>query len=100
MELIGKATVPGAYLCDLIPISKLIYMATHSCLNISWTVKYLPACVPFRREAEKGKVMIEEFVSKPFHQIQVDIVGDFWGCNILQFSVFVIVAWPRVTVSR
>lgn len=25
MELIGKATVPGAYLCDLIPICKFLY---------------------------------------------------------------------------
>ncbi|KAF8958419.1 cytochrome P450 [Flammula alnicola] len=56
MELIGKATVPGAYICDLIPI-----------------LKYLPKWFSFRKEAAKGKVMIEEFISKPFRQAQRDI---------------------------
>ncbi|KAF5388377.1 hypothetical protein D9615_000792 [Tricholomella constricta] len=58
MELIGKATVPGAYLCDILPI-----------------LKYLPAWVPFRKEATMGKTMIEEFVSKPLKHVQREIAS-------------------------
>ncbi|KAJ7223139.1 cytochrome P450 [Mycena pura] len=52
MRMIGKATVPGAFLCDLVPI-----------------LKYLPSWVPFRRRAEAGKELIERLVSKPFNHV-------------------------------
>jgi hypothetical protein len=58
LRLIGKATVPGAYLCDLIPIFK------HS-----------PPQVPFRKEAATGRSMIEDLVTKPFQQVEAEIVG-------------------------
>ncbi|KAF9531625.1 cytochrome P450, partial [Crepidotus variabilis] len=60
MDLIGKATVPGANLYDLIQI-----------------IKYLPAWLPFRREAAEGRLMIEELVSKPFYQTREDISRGF-----------------------
>ncbi|KAF8879326.1 cytochrome P450 [Gymnopilus junonius] len=56
MKLVGKATVPGAYLCDLMPV-----------------LKHLPGWVPFRREAELGRIMMESCVNKPFQQVQSEI---------------------------
>ncbi|KAJ7626268.1 cytochrome P450 [Mycena polygramma] len=52
MHMIGEATVPGAFICDLIPI-----------------LKYLPSWVPFKRHAATGKEMIERLVEKPYQHV-------------------------------
>ncbi|KJA22869.1 hypothetical protein HYPSUDRAFT_66825 [Hypholoma sublateritium FD-334 SS-4] len=59
MELIGKATVPGAFLCDFIP-----------------AMRYLPAWVSFQREAKKGRAMIESLVTKPFEHVKQEIADN------------------------
>ncbi|KAL0959324.1 hypothetical protein HGRIS_014585 [Hohenbuehelia grisea] len=59
MELIGRATVPGAFLCDLIP-----------------SMKYLPSWVPFQREATKGRAMIENLVTKPLEHVKREMEND------------------------
>ncbi|KAJ3552582.1 hypothetical protein NM688_g4079 [Phlebia brevispora] len=60
MNMISKATVPGAYLCDLIPI-----------------MKRLPEWVPFHKEAKIGKDMIERLVTKPFEHVKAQMrAGD------------------------
>ncbi|KAG5729746.1 O-methylsterigmatocystin oxidoreductase [Termitomyces sp. T112] len=53
LEIIGKATVPGAYLCDLFPI-----------------LKYCPSWFPFQREAAHGKKLIETLVAAPFNHVK------------------------------
>ncbi|KAJ7223154.1 cytochrome P450 [Mycena pura] len=63
MDMIGKATVPGAYLADLIPICKLL--------------KHLPSWFPFHKEARLGRAMIDEFVTKPYEHVKHDLsVGE------------------------
>ncbi|PCH34875.1 cytochrome P450 [Wolfiporia cocos MD-104 SS10] len=54
MQVISRATVPGAYFCDLLP----------------W-MKYLPSWLPFQREAKMGKEMIERLVAKPFDAVKL-----------------------------
>ncbi|TFK38918.1 cytochrome P450 [Crucibulum laeve] len=56
MIMIAKATVPGAYLCDLLPF-----------------MKHLPFWVPFQREAAHGKWMIERLVTMPFEHVKRDM---------------------------
>ncbi|KAI0928027.1 hypothetical protein AcW2_004170 [Taiwanofungus camphoratus] len=56
MLMIGRATVPGAFLCDLLPF-----------------LKYLPSWVPFHQEAKKGKHMIEQHVSKPYDHVKQEM---------------------------
>ncbi|EED84236.1 predicted protein, partial [Postia placenta Mad-698-R] len=58
MQVIGKATVPGAYLCDLMPF-----------------LKHLPSWVPFQREASTGREMIERLVTKPFEHVKRAMVS-------------------------
>ncbi|GJE90538.1 cytochrome P450 [Phanerochaete sordida] len=53
MRMISDATVPGAFLCDLVPI-----------------LKYLPSWVPFQRHAARGKEMIERLVSRPMDHVK------------------------------
>ncbi|KAF5370376.1 hypothetical protein D9758_006898 [Tetrapyrgos nigripes] len=53
MEMIGKATVPGAYLADILPF-----------------LKHLPSWIPFQREAAEGKEMIDSFVTKPYEHVK------------------------------
>ncbi|EED79605.1 predicted protein, partial [Postia placenta Mad-698-R] len=53
MQVISEATVPGAYLCDLMPF-----------------LKHLPSWVPFQREASTGREMIERLVSKPYEHVK------------------------------
>ncbi|OBZ74750.1 O-methylsterigmatocystin oxidoreductase [Grifola frondosa] len=53
MKIIGEATVPGAYLCDLMPF-----------------MKYLPSWVPFQKEARRGRYMIEHLVTIPFEHVK------------------------------
>ncbi|THH21271.1 hypothetical protein EW146_g251 [Bondarzewia mesenterica] len=53
MELVTKATVPGAFICDFLPF-----------------LKYLPSWVPFQRYAVKGKDMIESLVTRPFEHVK------------------------------
>ncbi|KAL5529811.1 hypothetical protein ACEPAG_5798 [Sanghuangporus baumii] len=56
MDLIGKATVPGAFLCDLLPV-----------------LKHLPKCVPFHQRALEGKAMIEQLVTTPFEHVKAEM---------------------------
>ncbi|KAI0919557.1 hypothetical protein AcV5_001591 [Taiwanofungus camphoratus] len=53
MLMIGRSTVPGAFICDFLPF-----------------LKHLPSWVPFQREARKGKEMIERLVTKPFEHVK------------------------------
>ncbi|KAJ7764870.1 cytochrome P450 [Mycena metata] len=57
MELVGRATVPGAFLCDFFPI-----------------LKYLPSWVPFRRLGAYGNRMVSTLVSSPFDHVKRNIV--------------------------
>ncbi|KZT19227.1 cytochrome P450 [Neolentinus lepideus HHB14362 ss-1] len=59
MAVIGEATVPGTFLCDLLPI-----------------FKYLPSWVPFQQEAKKGKYMIDHLVTMPFNQVKREMLGE------------------------
>ncbi|KAH9846771.1 cytochrome P450, partial [Lenzites betulinus] len=52
MHVISEATVPGAFLCDLIPC-----------------MKHLPSWMPFHRYARNGRAMIEKLVNKPFERV-------------------------------
>ncbi|KAJ7146035.1 cytochrome P450 [Mycena epipterygia] len=52
MRLIGEATVPGAFLCDLLPL-----------------LKYVPSWIPFKQHARKGQEMIERLVTKPYKHV-------------------------------
>ncbi|KAI0666405.1 cytochrome P450 [Trametes maxima] len=56
MHMISKATVPGAFLCDLIP-----------------PLKYLPSWMPFHKAARKGYDMIDRLVTKPFERVQQEM---------------------------
>ncbi|THH16796.1 hypothetical protein EW146_g3913 [Bondarzewia mesenterica] len=56
MDVIGKATVPGAFLCDMLPF-----------------LKVLPSWIPFQREAAKGKAMIENMVSTPYQHVKAEM---------------------------
>ncbi|KAI0759411.1 cytochrome P450 [Trametes elegans] len=56
MRMISQATVPGAFLCDLIP----------------W-IRYLPSWIPFQREAAKGRSMIERLVARPFDYVKTEM---------------------------
>ncbi|OSC96472.1 cytochrome P450 [Trametes coccinea BRFM310] len=58
MHMITKYTVPGAFLCDLLP----------------W-MKYLPSWLPFQREAARGREMIERLVATPFEHVQRDMAA-------------------------
>ncbi|KAJ7127124.1 cytochrome P450 [Mycena epipterygia] len=58
MDIIGKATVPGAYLADLLPF-----------------LKHLPSFFAFHQEARHGKSMIEELVTKPYEHVKSDMTG-------------------------
>jgi len=52
MGVISRATVPGAFLCDILP---------------SW--------VPFQREAQQGKKMIAKLVDMPFEHVKRQIAS-------------------------
>ncbi|KAL5536470.1 hypothetical protein ACEPAF_292 [Sanghuangporus sanghuang] len=56
MDVIGKATVPGAFLCDLLPI-----------------LKHLPKWVSFQQKALEGKAMIEQLVTMPFEHVKAEM---------------------------
>ncbi|KAI0314890.1 cytochrome P450 [Amylostereum chailletii] len=56
MKMISESTVPGAYLCDLIP-----------------SMKYLPLWLPFQKKAVAGKRMIADFVARPFMKVKADM---------------------------
>ncbi|CCM05003.1 uncharacterized protein FIBRA_07202 [Fibroporia radiculosa] len=58
MSIITQATVPGAFICDLMP-----------------SLKYLPSWVPFQREASKGREMIESLASKPFEHVKREMAS-------------------------
>jgi len=55
MEMIGKATVPGAFLVDLVPF-----------------LKYLPSWIPFNKIHETGHLgreRIERLITRPFEHV-------------------------------
>ncbi|OCH91992.1 cytochrome P450 [Obba rivulosa] len=58
MEVAAKATAAGKYLCDLLPF-----------------LKYAPACVPFQREAQIGRDLFFDFMTKPFHYVKHNITA-------------------------
>lgn len=81
MLMIGRATVPGAFLCDILPfcetfVDRSQIMCPHPVSLHS--VKYLPSWVPFHQEAKKGKHMIEQHVSKPYDHVKQEMV-----CTVL-----------------
>ncbi|EKM50901.1 uncharacterized protein PHACADRAFT_212817 [Phanerochaete carnosa HHB-10118-sp] len=56
MRMVTDATLPGAYVCDLIPI-----------------LKYSPSWVPFQREAKLGREMIEHLVTRPLEHVKTEM---------------------------
>ncbi|KAK7461271.1 hypothetical protein VKT23_008447 [Stygiomarasmius scandens] len=58
MDVIGKSTVPGAFLADLLPF-----------------LKHLPSWVPFQKEAATGKEMIERLVTLPFEHVKKEMAS-------------------------
>ncbi|KAJ3972753.1 cytochrome P450 [Lentinula raphanica] len=58
MKIVTTATVPGAYLCDLIPF-----------------MKHLPKWLPFMQEAIHGKNMIDTLVDRPFEHIKSQLAS-------------------------
>ncbi|EKM49581.1 uncharacterized protein PHACADRAFT_154053 [Phanerochaete carnosa HHB-10118-sp] len=56
MHVIGNATLPGAFICDLIPI-----------------LKHLPSWVPFQKEAKVGREMIERLAARPFEHVKTEM---------------------------
>ncbi len=88
MEMIGKATVPGAFLCDFIPASKLCCIIRNwQIIQITALVKYLPSWVSFQREARKGRDMIESLVAKPFEHVKREMVGELSYKITLRFLI-------------
>jgi len=67
MELITKATVPGAFICDFMPI-----------------LKHLPSWVSFQKEAVKGKEMIETLVTKPFEHVKRQMLHGTASASLAQ----------------
>ncbi|KAF4596304.1 hypothetical protein EYR40_008011 [Pleurotus pulmonarius] len=61
MDLITKATMPGAYLADIFPAFKSIH---------AWL---------FSRQVQAGKRMILDLVSRPFDRVKEQVVG----CGLL-----------------
>ncbi|KAM5543795.1 hypothetical protein V8D89_002412 [Ganoderma adspersum] len=53
MHMISGATVPGAFLADLLP----------------W-MRHLPSWLPFHQAAKKGHNMIDELVTKPYEHVK------------------------------
>ncbi|OCH91968.1 cytochrome P450 [Obba rivulosa] len=51
-----KAAIPGAYLCDILPI-----------------LKYAPPWVPFRRIAAYGRQLVEEVLNRPFEHVKQEL---------------------------
>ncbi|KAG6919656.1 hypothetical protein DXG01_003520 [Tephrocybe rancida] len=57
MDIVGKAIIPGAYLCDLLPF-----------------FKYSPSWVPFKQEAAHGEQMIQHLIMMPFKHVKRSMV--------------------------
>ncbi|OBZ74404.1 O-methylsterigmatocystin oxidoreductase [Grifola frondosa] len=53
MELITRGSVPGAFLCDLLPF-----------------LKWLPSWTSFQKEVAQGRAMVEHLVTKPFEHVK------------------------------
>ncbi|KAG7089831.1 hypothetical protein E1B28_011478 [Marasmius oreades] len=56
MAICGAAAVPGAYLCDALPI-----------------LKHLPSWMPFHRDAERGKNAATQAATEPFKRFTDDL---------------------------
>lgn len=74
MEMIGKATVPGAFLVDLMP-SREASSPVHREFSLTWhlPVKYLPAWIPFNHihdTAASGRAEIEGLVTRPYEHVK------------------------------
>ncbi|KAJ8503632.1 hypothetical protein ONZ45_g10684 [Pleurotus djamor] len=67
MDLVCRASVPGAYLCDLVPF-----------------LKYLPSWMPFQKEAAVGKEMIEKLVTMPFEHVKKDLSNGLAAPSLTQ----------------
>lgn len=60
MFMVSEGTVPGAFLCDLIP-----------------AMKHLPSWLPFQKKARIGRAMIDKLVDRPFEHVQEEMVCRF-----------------------
>ncbi|KJA28899.1 hypothetical protein HYPSUDRAFT_33334 [Hypholoma sublateritium FD-334 SS-4] len=58
MNLVSRATIPGAYLCDFLPF-----------------MKYLPSWMGFQKEAVVGREMIERLVALPYEHVKRDLAA-------------------------
>lgn len=73
MRMIGEATVPGAFLCDLLPPRSPPFPSLIDLSN-AFVVKYLPSWIPFKQHAKKGQEMIERLVTKPYKHVIEEMV--------------------------
>lgn len=67
MKIVGEAVVPGAFLCDLLPI-----------------LKYSPSWVPFQRKAARGKQMIDDLVATPFRRVKRELEAGRTGPSLVR----------------
>ncbi|KAJ3785736.1 cytochrome P450 [Lentinula aff. detonsa] len=58
MEIVTTATVPGAFLCDLLPF-----------------MKHLPKWLPFMQTAVHGRNMVDTLVDRPFEQVKSELAS-------------------------
>ncbi|OCH86919.1 cytochrome P450 [Obba rivulosa] len=56
MEIGAKAAIPGNYLCDSVPL-----------------FKYAPSWVHFQREAQRGRQLVQKFITKPIEVVKHDM---------------------------
>ncbi|OCH91964.1 cytochrome P450 [Obba rivulosa] len=54
----GEAAIPGAYLCDILPI-----------------LKYAPSWVPFQRTAAYGRQAVHDMLNKPFDYVKKEMAS-------------------------
>lgn len=89
MKMISESTVPGAYLCDLIPIStpnqSRLAVFLVLCPHL---VKFLPSWLPFQHRAKQGKDMIAKLVDMPFDKVKLDMVSTLrtHTTNIMRYA--------------
>lgn len=58
MVRVNKSFIPGAFICDLIPI-----------------LKYAPPWFPFHREAKIGKALVDEVVARPYNHVRHEMAA-------------------------
>ena len=73
--MVTEATVPGAFVCDLLPWSGYLCIPIDVVLTLA--VRYLPSWVPFQKFASKGAAVVKVHVNKPFDQVVREMVVIF-----------------------